>query len=52
MASIAVIGATGRTGRLVTERALAAGHHVTAIARRPQPPGPEHGSLRRHHRAC
>ncbi|MEV4003587.1 NAD(P)H-binding protein [Actinomadura sp. NPDC049753] len=36
MTSIAVIGATGRTGRLIIQRALADGHHVTAIARRPQ----------------
>jgi putative NADH-flavin reductase len=32
--SIAVIGATGRTGRLVVEQALTAGHRVTALARR------------------
>lgn len=30
-----VFGATGRTGRLVVEQALAAGHNVTAVARRP-----------------
>jgi putative NADH-flavin reductase len=30
-----VIGATGRTGRLVVERALEAGHEVTAFARDP-----------------
>ncbi|MEV0350144.1 NAD(P)H-binding protein [Nonomuraea sp. NPDC050680] len=36
MSSIAVIGAAGRTGRLIVERSLAAGHRVTAIARRPQ----------------
>ncbi|MFI7420214.1 NAD(P)-dependent oxidoreductase [Nonomuraea sp. NPDC049684] len=35
MTSLAVVAATGRTGRLVVERALAAGHTVTAVARRP-----------------
>jgi putative NADH-flavin reductase len=30
-----VLGATGRTGRLVVEQALAAGHTVTAFARNP-----------------
>ncbi|MEU1547415.1 NAD(P)H-binding protein [Nocardia sp. NPDC005745] len=34
MAAIAVLGATGRTGRIVVDRALARGHRVTAIARR------------------
>jgi putative NADH-flavin reductase len=33
---IAVVGATGRTGRQVVEQALARGHHVTALARRPE----------------
>ncbi|WP_051162910.1 NAD(P)-dependent oxidoreductase [Nocardia brevicatena] len=33
MAAIAVLGATGRTGRVVVDRALARGHHVTAIVR-------------------
>lgn len=33
---IAVIGATGRTGLHVVEQALARGHHVTALARRPE----------------
>lgn len=32
---IAVIGATGRTGLQVVEQALSRGHHVTAVARRP-----------------
>ena len=32
---ILVLGATGRTGRLVVEQALAAGHTVTAFARDP-----------------
>ncbi|MFJ7217960.1 NAD(P)-dependent oxidoreductase [Amycolatopsis sp. NPDC098790] len=32
---IAVFGAAGPTGRLLTDRALAAGHRVTAVTRRP-----------------
>ncbi|MFG2913978.1 NAD(P)-dependent oxidoreductase [Kitasatospora sp. NPDC048298] len=32
---IAVVGATGRTGRLVVDLALAAGHTVTAVVRDP-----------------
>ncbi|MEV4561007.1 NAD(P)-binding oxidoreductase [Kitasatospora sp. NPDC049285] len=32
---IAVLGAAGRTGRLVTDLALAAGHEVTAVVRDP-----------------
>lgn len=33
---IAVVGATGRTGMQVVKQGLARGHHVTALARRPQ----------------
>lgn len=33
---IAVIGATGGTGRAVIENALAAGHEIIAVARRPE----------------
>lgn len=33
--SIAVVGATGRTGQHVIEQALSQGHHVIALARRP-----------------
>ena len=33
---IAVIGATGRTGRQVVAQALARGHAVTAVTRHPQ----------------
>jgi putative NADH-flavin reductase len=33
---IVVVGATGRTGQLVVERALAEGHWVTAFTRRPE----------------
>jgi nucleoside-diphosphate-sugar epimerase len=32
---IVIFGANGRTGRLLTEQALAAGHDVTAVTRRP-----------------
>ena len=32
---IAVVGATGKAGGLVTKLALGRGHHVTALARRP-----------------
>jgi putative NADH-flavin reductase len=31
---LVVLGATGPTGRVLTEQALAAGHHVTAVTRR------------------
>ncbi|MFI0722309.1 NAD(P)-dependent oxidoreductase [Streptomyces sp. NPDC021224] len=33
---IAVLGATGRTGRTVVEQALARGHQVVALVRRPE----------------
>jgi putative NADH-flavin reductase len=33
--NLLVMGATGRTGRLVTEQALARGHNVTVLVRRP-----------------
>ena len=32
---LAVLGATGRTGRLIVEKALAAGHHVRVLVRSP-----------------
>ena len=32
---LAVLGATGRTGRLVVQQALAAGHHVRVLVRSP-----------------
>jgi uncharacterized protein YbjT (DUF2867 family) len=34
--NLVVLGATGRTGRLVVEQALAAGHNVTALVRSPE----------------
>lgn len=34
--NLALFGATGRTGRCLLEQALAAGHRVTAFARRPE----------------
>jgi uncharacterized protein YbjT (DUF2867 family) len=34
--NLVVLGATGRTGRLVVEQALAAGHTVTALFRTPE----------------
>src|SRR2546428_13683481 len=33
---LSILGATGRTGRLVVEQALAAGHTVTALVRSPE----------------
>lgn len=33
---ISVLGATGRTGQVIVEQALAAGHEVTALVRRPE----------------
>jgi uncharacterized protein YbjT (DUF2867 family) len=40
---ILVLGATGRTGRLVTEQALARGWHVHALARQPEALAPQPG---------
>ncbi|MCX4472659.1 NAD(P)H-binding protein [Micromonospora sp. NBC_01655] len=42
---LTVFGATGGTGALLVEQALAAGHQVTAVARRGWP-GPPHPDLR------
>jgi uncharacterized protein YbjT (DUF2867 family) len=33
---IAVLGATGITGQTIVAQALSAGHHVTALVRRPE----------------
>jgi putative NADH-flavin reductase len=40
-----VVGAAGRTGRLIVEEALAAGHVVTAFVRRPDALGRQHDRL-------
>lgn len=45
MTRLAVLGAGGRTGREIVAQALAAGHHVTAMARRPEDVTQEHQNL-------
>ncbi|MGV9634659.1 NAD(P)-dependent oxidoreductase [Nocardia rhamnosiphila] len=42
---IVIFGANGPTGRLLTGRALAAGHHVAAVTRRPESFPLEHDRL-------
>jgi putative NADH-flavin reductase len=42
---LAVIGAAGRTGRLVVEQALGRGHQVRAVARHPDAIGVQHPAL-------
>jgi len=37
--NLAVLGATGATGRLLCDQALAAGHTVAAVVRRPEAVG-------------
>jgi uncharacterized protein YbjT (DUF2867 family) len=44
--NLVVLGATGRTGRLVVEKALAAGHTVTALVRSPEKLTTGHPKLR------
>jgi uncharacterized protein YbjT (DUF2867 family) len=44
--NLVVFGATGRTGRLVIEHALAAGHTVTALVRSPEKLTTGHSNLR------
>lgn len=44
--NIAVLGATGKTGQTVVEQALAAGHNVTALVRRPEGLSIRHPQLR------
>src|SRR4051812_20747907 len=44
--NVIVFGSTGPTGKLVVERALAAGHSVTAFARRPEAVVMKHARLR------
>jgi len=43
---IALFGANGGTGRVLTQQALAAGHEITAVTRRPETFGPTHERLR------
>jgi uncharacterized protein YbjT (DUF2867 family) len=43
---LVVLGATGRTGRLVVEQALATGHTVTALVRSPEKLTTTHANLR------
>ena len=43
---LTIFGATGRTGHLLVEQALAAGHEVTAFARNPAKLGQTHDRLR------
>lgn len=43
--NLLILGATGRTGRLVTEQAISRGHSVTAMVRNPEPLNP-HATLR------
>jgi putative NADH-flavin reductase len=45
-ADLVVLGAAGRTGHLVVEQALAAGHSVTALVRSPQKGTLRHPKLR------
>jgi len=42
---LAVVGAAGRTGRLVVEQALGRGHQVRALARQPEKIGVRHAEL-------
>ncbi len=44
--NLTILGATGATGTLLVERALAAGHHVTALVRNPQKLTTTHPNLR------
>jgi uncharacterized protein YbjT (DUF2867 family) len=44
--NLVVLGATGRTGRLVVEQALVAGHSVTALVRSPEKLTTGHANLR------
>jgi len=44
--NLVVLGATGRTGRLVVEQALAAGHSVTALVRSPEKLTADNAKLR------
>lgn len=46
MKQITLFGASGKTGALVLERLLAAGHGVTVLVRNPEKLALQHGSLR------
>ena len=46
MSHLVVLGASGRTGRLVVEQALVAGHSVTALVRSPDKLTLRHANLR------
>lgn len=46
ISNLVVLGASGRTGRLVVEQALAAGHSVTALVRSPEKLTLRHPKLR------
>jgi uncharacterized protein YbjT (DUF2867 family) len=46
VSNLVVLGASGRTGRLVVEHALAAGHSVTALVRSPEKLTLRHPKLR------
>ena len=49
MKTILVVGATGATGRRLTEQLLLRGHHVKAIVRSPEKlPEALRGQIRRH----
>jgi putative NADH-flavin reductase len=43
--NLAIFGATGKTGRLIVEQALAGGHHVNALARDPSKVSVSHPRL-------
>jgi putative NADH-flavin reductase len=43
---LTIVGSTGGTGQLLTEQALAAGHRVVAVARRPEAVTARHPNLR------
>jgi putative NADH-flavin reductase len=45
--NLVVVGATGRTGQIPVQKALAAGHHVTVAARRPEAAQDQGERLRR-----
>ena len=42
---IAILGASGQSGKFLTEQALADGHHVLALVRNPQKMAINHDNL-------